>query len=80
MMNYNRAVYRRNARAPEATDAPKCDLSCADVTPRLALAYVKPQEWGDLLDAPQALAAGTLFRELDLPFAGSKCARGGAMR
>ena len=36
----------------------------------LAMAYVPPQKWTEVYDKDQALAAGTLFPALDLPFKG----------
>ncbi len=38
----------------------------------LAMAYVYPQEFDDLYEPDEALCHGTLFRELDMPFYGSK--------
>ncbi len=34
----------------------------------LAMAYIPPQRWTAVYDRDQALAAGTLFPALDLPF------------
>lgn len=36
----------------------------------LAMAYVPMQKFKDLYDPEQAFSAGTVFRELDLPFRG----------
>lgn len=38
----------------------------------LAMAYVPYQDFRDLNEPEQALASGTLFRELDLPFYGQR--------
>lgn len=42
----------------------------------LAMAYVPFQEWEDIYDDETALARGTLFRALDLPWYRSACGRG----
>lgn len=39
----------------------------------IAMAYVPWQSYGDLYQVPQALRNGTLFRELNLDFAGRRC-------
>ncbi|QHQ63650.1 spore coat associated protein CotJA [Anaerocolumna sedimenticola] len=39
-------------------------------SPSLAMAYVPVQQFRDLYDINYALQAGTLFKELDLPFYG----------
>lgn len=38
----------------------------------LAMAYIPKQEWGALYDPDVALARGTLFQNLDLPFIGEE--------
>ena len=38
----------------------------------LAMAYVPNQEWGSLYDPDVALARGTLFQNLDLPWIGEE--------
>ena len=43
----------------------------------IAMAYVPWQRWGETYDAENALANGTLFPELNLPFTGRNCERGG---
>ncbi len=43
----------------------------------IAMAYVPWQHWGETYDAENALANGTLFPELNLPFTGRNCERGG---
>lgn len=37
----------------------------------LAMAYVPPQKWTVVYEPERALAAGTLFPALDLPFEGA---------
>ena len=36
----------------------------------LAMAYIPYQQWGNVYDDDKALAQGTLFPDLDLPFKG----------
>ncbi|MBQ1463621.1 MAG: spore coat associated protein CotJA [Ruminococcus sp.] len=36
--------------------------------PRLAMAYVPWQQWGDTMDSDSALECGTLFKDLVFPF------------
>ncbi|MFU0827763.1 MAG: Spore coat associated protein JA (CotJA) [Lachnoclostridium sp.] len=43
--------------------------------PSLAMAYIPIQQFKDLYDPEYALKAGTIFKELDLPFYGT----GGAL-
>ncbi len=43
-----------------------------DKTP-IAMAYVPYQQWGDTYSHQDALCRGTIFKELDLPFAGGDC-------
>lgn len=38
-----------------------------------AMAYVKPQVYGQILSDGDALRCGTLFSELYLPFEGGRC-------
>ena len=38
----------------------------------LAMAYIYPQEFDDLYEADEALCHGTLFRDLDMPFYGTR--------
>lgn len=52
---------------------------CLDKLP-LAMAYVPMQKWRNIYSTAEAMKAGTIFQELDLPFlgAGSRCGgRGG---
>ena len=51
-----------------------CNFSAADSFP-LSMAYVPMQKFRKLYTPEEALAAGTLFEELNLPFLGYK--RGG---
>ena len=39
----------------------------------IAMAYVPWQSYGNIYPLPQALRNGTMFRELDLEFAGRRC-------
>ena len=39
----------------------------------IAMAYVPWQSYGDIYPVPQALRNGTMFRELNLDFAGRRC-------
>lgn len=41
----------------------------------VGMAYVPMQKWGPLYDHQKALSQGTLFPELDKPFAGGRAAR-----
>ena len=38
-----------------------------------AMAYVKPQTYGQIMSDPDALLCGTLFPALYLPFEGGRC-------
>ena len=48
--------------------------------PSLAMAYVPMQQWRDILDCEDALANGTLFGELVLPFYPTPCNNEGCQR
>lgn len=48
--------------------------------PSLAMAYVPMQQWRDILDCEDALANGTLFGELVLPFYPTHCNNEGCQR
>ena len=39
----------------------------------LAMAYVPWQKWQNIYKPENALCAGTIFQELDLPFTGRRC-------
>lgn len=39
----------------------------------IAMAYVPYQQWGETYSHQDALCRGTIFKELDLPFAGGDC-------
>ena len=81
-MNYNRGRYRTDMRGriPAGADV-KATYAAQEGKsgPRIALAYLEPQPWRDILDPASAFAAGTVFRALDLPFDGYAGARGGAL-
>ncbi|GEM_PF-447348 len=44
------------------------DNSAMPEHPRLAMAYVPWQQWGDTMDSDSALEFGTLFKDLVFPF------------
>ena len=46
----------------------------------LAGVYAPLQEFTELYSPDAALKAGTLFKQLDLPFMGSSCPKGGGCR
>ena len=48
--------------------------------PSLAMAYVPMQQWRDILNCEDALANGTLFGELVLPFYPTPCNNEGCQR
>ena len=48
--------------------------------PSLAMAYVPMQQWRDILNCEDALANGTLFGELVLPFYPTPCNNDGCQR
>lgn len=50
-----------------------CDRETALRGLPIAMAYVPWQSYGNLYPVSQALRNGTLFRELDLEFAGRRC-------
>lgn len=52
-------------------------MNCASTTDKpIAMAYVPWQEWHMILDAKAALQCGTIFKELDKPFAcAGRCRR-----
>ncbi|MFA9376941.1 MAG: spore coat associated protein CotJA [Lachnotalea sp.] len=39
----------------------------------LGMCYVPWQHWNDIYDLDKGLACGTIFRELNKPFLGSRC-------
>jgi len=53
--------------------AQECDKETALRGLPIAMAYVPWQCYGNIYQLPQALQNGTLFRELDLEFAGRRC-------
>ena len=56
----------------DASDVGELNNSLCGIPLSLAMAYVPFQEFRDLNEPEQALAAGTLFRELDKPFYGGR--------
>lgn len=50
-----------------------CDKETILSNAPIAMAYVPWQSYGNLYQVPQALRNGTLFRELNLDFAGRRC-------
>ena len=70
----------------ERGDAPSCNIEC-DRRPSwglegypLAMVYTPVQRFGNMHDLDNALASGTLFKELDLPFMGMTVTKGGCCR
>lgn len=61
--------YTRRFAATAAPAAPQPDMA-APRRMALAMAYLEDQKFEDLYDLPGALARGTLFKELDMPFHG----------
>lgn len=59
-----------SAAAPTAEPEGMNELSNQPLS--LAMAYVPYQQFRDLYEPEEALNAGTLFRELDKPFYGSR--------
>ena len=48
------------------------DVKNVDSLP-LAMAYVPWQKWQNIYKPENALYAGTIFQDLDLPFTGRRC-------
>ena len=65
-------------RAEENTCENKCDNYDAEFDYALAMVYPPMQNWQNIYCEEEGFVAGTIFRELDKPFYGSKC-RGGNM-
>lgn len=92
-MNYNRGCYprqnpptiqprqRAGGYTPNRhlyTDNGKYDTAhTADMNYRLASVYAPYQEWQNIYNGEKALENGTIFAELDKPFYGYKCNKGG---
>lgn len=85
-MNYNRGYCSlREARGTERAGRPARpdagdELRRPSRTDResLAMVYSPVQKWGGIYSLSEALRTGTVFRSLDLPFAGSG-RRGGCL-
>ena len=58
-------LYKQNAAAVNDNSG---NISRFPKNAPLAMAYVPFQEWGEVYDDDSALARGTLFPDLDLPF------------
>lgn len=88
MDNYRRPMYTRNKMgshqgqqcgcgytpimdAVKENHCDKYDDKCIDKLP-LAMAYVPFQKWKNVYDASAGLQAGTIFKDLELPFYGYK--------
>ena len=68
-----------NQRRQEMPAAPGCDARTVfgRCTFPSAMVYTPMQTFDNLYDKDSALRAGTIFRELDLPFHGRSVANGG---
>ncbi len=62
----------RDASASPLASRPCGGGNCVDDFP-LAMAYVPMQEWRELFDPEEALAHGTLFKELIFPWYPTNC-------
>ena len=72
-----------NGAAQARSGRNNSDNGCPDrriPAPSLAMAYVPMQQWRDILDCEDALANGTLFGELVLPFYPTPCNNEGCQR
>ena len=92
-MNYNKGCYRRPNADSFHRSCPPFDRqiknSCchdtdsydiantAETNYRLAMVYSPYQEWQNIYCGEKALENGTIFAELDKPFVGYKCGKGG---
>ncbi len=62
---------------PRYTDNRNYDTAnTAEMNYRLAMVYSPYQEWQNIYCGEKALENGTLFAELNKPFAGYKCTKG----
>ena len=66
------AVAAAKAAAAKAADLSEAQTDMFPAKLSLAMAYVPYQSFDGLYDGGDALAHGTLFRALDLPFYGAK--------
>lgn len=70
----------------ERGDAPSCNIECDRRSSwglegyPLAMVYSPVQCFRDIYDCDIALAQGTIFKELDLPFMGASVMKGGCCR
>ena len=80
MMHQREMMYQRDMRMPRTRMPEPCNNVCADCSQErdmvygmpLAMAYVPWQQFGCTYEPEQALQAGTIFPELDLPFYGRR--------
>jgi len=61
--------------SPSTPSRPCCNIYDHDKLSGLsiAMAYVPWQKWQNIYKPENALCAGTIFQELDLPFTGRRC-------
>ena len=72
-----------NGAAQARSGRNNSDNGCPDrriPAPSLAMAYVPMQQWRDILNCEDAIASGTLFGELVLPFYPTPCNNEGCQR
>lgn len=66
--------------APMGCNGTSYDISAtAEMNNELAMVYSPYQEWQNIYSGEKALETGTLFAELDKPFYGYKCTKGGCL-
>lgn len=89
-MNYKRTMYKRNSACRSSVNT-KCNRmsvcsdnnrnernsDCAERKSSLAMVYGIKQSWRDINDGCDGFRRGTIFGELNKPFMGDKCKRGG---
>ncbi len=84
---YNKNMMQRHRRTPmnsECNNAPyvnnpqTCEYGFTEINkPSLAMVYSVSQKWRFINDGCEGFDRGTIFDELNKPFAGDKCKRGG---
>ncbi|MGN0585391.1 MAG: spore coat associated protein CotJA [Ruminococcus sp.] len=58
---------------PDMKQWNKCGMSPFPKETPIGMAYVPYQQWEQTYDAKEGFSRGTIFPELDLPFAGGDC-------
>ena len=92
-MNYNRGCYRQPSASnyckpdriheqlpiqPRYTESGQYNTAnTMEMNYKLAMVYSPYQEWQNIYCGDKALECGTIFAELDKPFLGYKCNKGG---